>query len=221
MGGPSRPAHALLFLLEPAEGSDAQRGNPRPLQWRSLERRLNLGAIDFVDGPGHLRIALHDRPNDVAPLPHDEKVAEEARCSVGMMWKVWERGTPQLAVEIVSPSDAPEPSWTEKLKRYYALGVDELVRFDPDGPDGARLRVWDRVQGDLVERVVKNEVTACEVLGLWWLVRPGAGLEAALRLARDPQGQELLPNGQEAETTARQAAERRVAEVEEELRKRG
>ncbi len=129
-------------------------------------------------------------------------------------WKVWERGAPQLAVEVVSESDAAQPSWNEKLARYHALGVEELVRFDPDGAPGARLRVWDRVEGDLVERVVEQDVTACAVLGLWWVVRPGAGLDLALRLARDPEGQDLLPTGQEA-------AERRVAELEQELRRRG
>jgi len=74
--------------------------------------------------------------------------------------------------------------------------------------------VWARVDGGLVERVVEKDVTECAVLELWWVVCPAPGLDAALRLARDPQGVDLLPNGQEA-------AERRVAELEEELRRRG
>lgn len=156
-------------------------------------------------------------------------------------WKVWERGTPQLAVEIVSDSDAPQTPWDVKLARYHAMGVEELVRFDPDGPAGSRLRVWDRLDGDLVERVVQNDVAACEVLRLWWVVCPAPGLEAALRLSRNPDGTDLLPTGQEAEAAARQAeaaarqaeaaarqaeaaarlaAEKRIAELEEELRRR-
>jgi hypothetical protein len=150
-------------------------------------------------------------------------------------WKTWERGTPQLAVEVVSDSDAPEAPWNEKLSRYHALGVEELVRFDPDAPEGRRLRVWDRVDGDLVERVLENDVAACEVLGGWWVVRPAPGLTSALRLARDARGVDLLPTGEEAEAAARQAeaaarqaeaaarqaAERRIEELEEELRRRG
>lgn len=35
-------------------------------------------------------------------------------------WKTWQRGAPELAVEIVSDSDAPERVWEEKLERYHA-----------------------------------------------------------------------------------------------------
>ncbi|HSO39843.1 MAG TPA: hypothetical protein VLT33_45260 [Labilithrix sp.] len=57
-----------------------------------------------------------------------------------------------------SPSDTPE-RWTfaEKLLRYRALGVRELVTFHVDAPPGQRLRVWDRLEHDLVERVVEGE----------------------------------------------------------------
>lgn len=143
-------------------------------------------------------------------------------------WKVWERGTPHLAVEIVSESDASKASWDEKLARYHAVGVDELVRFDADAAPGSRLRVWDRVDGDLVERVLEGDVAPSEVLGLWWVVCPAPGLDAALRLARDQEGKQLLPTESEAaeaarkeEAEARQAAEKRIAELEEELRRRG
>src|SRR5215207_1745832 len=47
-------------------------------------------------------------------------------------WKTWERGVPDVAVEIVSDSDASPASWDEKLLRYKELGVREVVRFDPD-----------------------------------------------------------------------------------------
>src|SRR5512147_371048 len=43
-------------------------------------------------------------------------------------WKVWERGAPDLAVEIISASDATDRPWTAKLERYRRLGVRELVR---------------------------------------------------------------------------------------------
>lgn len=80
---------------------------------------------------------------------------------------VWEEGTPQLAFEVLSPSDSPE-RWTfeEKLTRYHALGVRELVVFHVDAAKGERLRVWDRIDGDLVERVVTEDETPCLTLGL-------------------------------------------------------
>jgi len=96
-----------------------------------------------------------------------------------------------------------------------------LSGTDPDAPEGSRLRVWDRVDDDLVERVVEQEVARCEVLGLWWVVQPTPELGATLRLAQERAGSQMLPTEAEAEAAARQAAERRVAELEEELRRRG
>lgn len=137
-------------------------------------------------------------------------------------------------MEIRSESDT-DTAWETKLQRYHELGVQELVRFDPDAEPGARVRIWDRLEGDLVERVVERETSPCSVLGLWWVVRPGAGWPAVLRLARDARGADLLLTGEEhearmreaeaqarqAEAQARQAearradaAERRVAELE-------
>lgn len=106
-------------------------------------------------------------------------------------WKVWERGAPDLAVEIVSKSDRPEDEWAVKLARYEASGVREVVRFDPEGPRPG-LSVWDRVDGDLVERAATDpDLCECASLGLWWVVVPAAD-GSTLRLARDRAGKELL-----------------------------
>jgi Uma2 family endonuclease len=87
-------------------------------------------------------------------------------------WKTWEQGgVPELAVEIVSPNEDDGTTWEEKFARYYELGVRELVRFDPEEPEGRRLRAWDRVQEDLVERVIADDRTPCLTLGLAWAVR--------------------------------------------------
>ena len=140
-------------------------------------------------------------------------------------WKTWERGAPQLAVEIVSASDAPEKDWKEKLAKYHELGVQELVRFDPSAPGGSRLRAWDNVDGDLVERSIVGDQTPCTTLGLSWVVAPAGSYPVALRLARDLAGRDLIPTPEEhaqAETERRLTAERRVAELEAELaRSRG
>jgi len=140
----------------------------------------------------------------------------------------WEEGTPDVAFEVLSPSDTPE-RWTfeEKLRRYRALGVRELVVFHADAEPGRRLRVWDRIEHDLVERVVTDDTTPCVTLGLTLLVGPVDEYPVALRLARDAAGMEkVLTPGEalgaerrlrEHERRRREAAEARVAELEAEL----
>jgi Uma2 family endonuclease len=124
-------------------------------------------------------------------------------------WKTWERGAPHLAVEVVSPSDASEAEWGTKLARYRKAGINEVARFDPE--DEIRpLRLWDRFEGDLVERKLDGEnALLCDTLGLYWCVRSDATLGRALRLSRDALGQTLVPSALE-----------RVAELEAELRRR-
>ena len=130
-------------------------------------------------------------------------------------WQTWERGgAPELAVEIVSPSDQRQRPLEEKLASYRELGVKELVRFDPSEPEGRRLRVWDRVDGDLVERVIAGDRTPCLAMGLAWTVRniPATSSEVlGLRLV-DDEGRLL--------ETREEKAEARIRELEEELRRR-
>ena len=146
-------------------------------------------------------------------------------------WKTWERGTPELAVEIVSESD--RRGWDEKLAAYRDLGVRELVRFDAAAEVGQRLRVWDRVADDLVERVLDGEAAESFVLERFWVIGDVEGM-AGLRLSEDVSGLQLLPSPLEAETHARQAetrareaetlraqaAEQRVRELEAALKNR-
>ena len=144
-------------------------------------------------------------------------------------WKTWEHGAPDLAVEIVSPSDASDLEWQRKLERYQEAGVQELVRFDPNEEAGRRLRIWDRVRGDLVERVVEGDSDRCDALSLTWVIRTDAQLGTMLRLARDSRGADLLPTLteerererklREDERKLREEAERRVKELEAELRR--
>jgi len=127
-------------------------------------------------------------------------------------WKTWEGGAPQLAVEIVSESDTPQSEWDHKLERYQEAGFEEVVRFDPLAAPGQRLRIWDRMQGDLVERVVHDDRSSCEVLGLWWWVREEPELGSALALSRDKAGKHLLLGPQalgraEGEATGRAEGE--------------
>lgn len=130
-------------------------------------------------------------------------------------WKTWERGAPELAVEIVSEWDASERSLLAKVEQYRELGVRELLRFDPEGVAGSRLRAWDRVEGDFVERALDGERTPCVTLGLTWVLSESAADALSLRL-EDTTGA-LLLDAREAETRAREVAEARIRELEEQL----
>jgi Uma2 family endonuclease len=142
-------------------------------------------------------------------------------------WKVWERGAPELVVEITSASDAAEAPWETKLARFRRLGAREIVRFDPEDRERP-IRIWDAVDGDAVERDATDPAfRRCETLGTYLVVHEHAEVGPMLRLARDPDGRDLLPTQAEArqrEAEARQreaeAAARRIAELEAELAKR-
>jgi len=132
-------------------------------------------------------------------------------------WKTWERGAPHLAVEVVSPFAASEAEWQRKLARYRKSGINEIVRFDPENA-GRPLRLWDRLEGDLVERDLNGEYALlCDTLGVHWCVPSDATLGRVLRLSHDALGQTLVPSAVERE---RAAAAERIAELEAELRRR-
>jgi len=143
------------------------------------------------------------------------------------VWKTWEHGVPELVVEILSPSDTKEAfTLEEKLERFRALGTQEVVAVNLDAPAGQRIRAWDRLEDDLVERVVVGDATPCLTLDLHWLIAPAAGYPVMLRLARDPAGRELVPSPEEyeaaranAEAARANAEAARVAELERELAK--
>jgi len=119
-------------------------------------------------------------------------------------WKVWERGAPDLGVEIVSAADETELDWNEKLARYRAAGVGEVVRFDAEDEERP-LRVWDAVSGDLVERSPNDpHLLRCEALDLWWVIVKHEAIGPMLRLARDPEGRDLLPTPDEQAAKARE-----------------
>ncbi len=119
------------------------------------------------------------------------------------IWKVWERGAPELAIEIVSPSDQPERELEAKLDRYDRAGVTQIVRFDRESK--SPLRVWDRVQGDLVERDLLGALSAeCEILGHYWIVVDVPDDGRTLRLSRDPEGKQLFPTPEESRAQSEQ-----------------
>ena len=139
-------------------------------------------------------------------------------------WKTWEQGgPPDLAVEILSPNEGDGIPWQDKLGRYHELGVRELVRFDPDAKEGKRLRAWDRLREDLVERRVSDDTTPCLTLGLVWRVCAVDDQAVGLRLADEARvietRVEAEVRGRRLEAEARATAEARVHELEEEIRR--
>jgi Uma2 family endonuclease len=176
--------------------------------------RLALGDACSV---GKDNFVYFDASNPRRKCAPDAFVKLGVRQELFDSWKVWEKGAPELAVEILSPSDTEEKlTWEEKMKRYRAIGVNELVCFNVNARRGRRLRAWDRVENDLVERVVVGETTPCVTLGLHWVVAAGEvitgeKLPATLRLARDAKGKSLLPSGKEEGEARAARAEARAA----------
>jgi Uma2 family endonuclease len=129
-------------------------------------------------------------------LSPDVFVKLGARDATFDTWKIWERGAPDVAVEIVSPSDRSAAEWDVKLERYQASGVNEVVRFD-QAEEGQPIRVWDRVQDELLERSPESlDHCACLSLGLWWVAVP-SDYGPMLRLSHDRSGTQLLPTPSE------------------------
>lgn len=183
--------------------------------------RLALGDRVIV---GTEQFVYFDASNPKRCLAPDLMVWVGAPDEIFGAWKVWERGAPHVAVEIVSPSDAPPGPWKKKLEQYVQCGVREVVRFDPVAKKG-RLRIWDRIEGDLVERDLSSPAgQLCDALGLYWCLTVDPTLGLMLRLARDRAGRDLLPTLEEAQRDAQarqREAEARVRELEAELAKRG
>ncbi len=139
-------------------------------------------------------------------------------------WKVWERGAPEVVVEISDPLpeqppfcvESPEPPWERKLEAYRQIGVVELIRFEPAKSDRP-LRAWDRIGDDLVERDLPAPCAHSQRLDGYWLVRQDAQLGSALRLSRDEHGTQLYPTASEASALRADRAEQRVRELRAEL----
>jgi hypothetical protein len=114
---------------------------------------------------------------------------------------------------VISGSDERDRDWDAKLDCYRRLGVAELVRFDPENSAGA-IRVWDGVEGNLIERS-QERAARSNVLSAFWVIVNDPVLGPTLRLSHDPEGQSLFA------TLAERAerAECRVDELEAELRR--
>jgi hypothetical protein len=132
-------------------------------------------------------------------------------------WKVWERGAPDVAVEIFNSMNERDRDRGAKLEKYRRLGVRELVYFDSEC-DPPLLRVWEAVDGDLVERAIDGLLAPSRILQASWVVVPDDVNGSLLRLSHDSEGKNLWPTPVENE---RRAAEERIRQLEAELQRRG
>jgi hypothetical protein len=133
-------------------------------------------------------------------------------------WMTWRDGIPQLAVEIVHGPDTLKLTWQEKLARYEASGILEIVRFEPQGDKP--IRIWDRINGALVERQPSRSGTyECKTLGLYWTTRTSEHFGLQIRLAVDDDGKEILLTPEEELALMREelAAEENAQSYFEEL----
>jgi hypothetical protein len=182
-----RPPNAVAFPPVPFDGRDARRDAIRKLLWRVLEHTLGTASsvelveaiyYDPIDTRRYCQPDLFVKLGEPDEAPHP--------------WKTWEHGVPELIVEI--PSD----DWLldEHLYRYTALGTSELIVFDASRE---RIRAWDRIDDDLVERCTRPDSTPCVTLGGHFVTTRGhAETPVALRLADDEMGTELWPTLEEA-----------------------
>jgi hypothetical protein len=139
--------------------------------------------------------------------------------------RTWEPGhvAPRLAFEVVSESH-PNKDYATIQDRYAALGVPELVVFDPllAGPAAlggpVLLQVWRRSDTGVLERVYFGDGPAfSEQLQAW--LRPS---NVTLEISDSPEGRVPWQTGEERaekerERAARITAEERVAELEQKL----
>ena len=179
---------------------------------RSLIYEFLTLAFGDVATIGCDQFVYWDRSNPRACLSPDAFLRFGSKDEHFRSWKVWERGIPHVAVEIISDSDASELSWDEKLERYRRLRVSELVSFDAEAEHP--LRIWDLVGDDLLERHLNQPAAESRQLGGYWLPVPEPnGL--TLRLSRDEHGLSLFPTPAEHNAQRfRAEAEARRAEAE-------
>lgn len=175
---------ALYLVLRDAFAATASIGCDQFVYWDPEDPRRCLSPDAFV------KLGIPD-----SPFP---------------IWKTWERGAPDLGVEIISKSDHRDDDWDDKLQRYRAAGIQEVVRYDATDVERP-IRIWDNVGGDLVERAADDrDLLHCQTLDLWWCAVVDERGYRMLRLARDREGHDLLPTPDEARMEAERA--RRKAE---------
>jgi hypothetical protein len=194
----------------------------RPLIARFLRQK---GVRAFVGADQFFYFDAEDITKRIAPdvyvLPGLEEPREER---VWCTWKLKE--LPSFAFEIVGRDVAKD--YEDAPVDYKALGVRELVVYDPDWTPRSRSRVrwqvWRQVKRRGLVCVLKSNEDRVEsrVLGCFLRV-VGEGGERRVRLATGRFGDELVPTDEELaaqalDAIARESAERARRETAERAR---
>ncbi len=183
---------------------------------RKLRGRAYVGSDQFV---------YWDATDPKLCLAPDAFVRLGGPAELLRSYQTWKHGAPEVAVEIISDTDGGPRELERRLDRYRRCAVEELVYFDPAAREQP-LKLWDWVESDLVERDLSApKALYCDALDAYWVLISDPRLGTMLRLADHPDGSGLWPTPEEAEKAERirerEAAERRIAELEAELRRRG
>jgi Uma2 family endonuclease len=187
---------------------------PESIEHRERVRVLELSVRCELEGRATIRadhFLYWDPTNPRRCLAPDLAVRLGPPLPRRPAWKTWEVGAPHLGVEIVSDWDRSQGRFEVKLERYRQAGILEVVRFDSEDASHV-VRVWDLLDGDLVERDPADpDSLRSDVLGFYFRVVEDPALGPTLRLTRDPAGKDLVLTDFERAEAARQAA---VAEKE-------
>ncbi len=214
-----RPVQPLVFPTSDPEWTMNE--SKRHARVCELLYQLFKNIVGDASAVGADQFVFYDGEDPKKRLAPDAFVKLGVKDSLFDSWKTWEHGAPELCIEVISPSDTDEylPLKT-KMTRYRALGVRELILFDVERRPGERVRAFDRLDGDLVERVVDDETTPCVVLRQAfdvrydWFLGPADDIPLALRLGVDGVPLATLAERLDSERTASTA---RISALEREL----
>lgn len=166
----------------------------------TLVRRLldERGEVAFVGSDQFLYWIEGSPQHSVAPDVYVFPGIDGA--AAARSWKLWEQArAPSLVVEVVS--DDVDKDYVAGPMRYAAMGVDELVVYDPEparGRDRVRWQVYRRRDGELrLEERGDTDRVRCEVLACWLRVVPDDAGRPLVRLGLGPDGDELFPTAEE------------------------
>ena len=93
------------------------------LELRTLLYQLLSDHLGLDTTVGSVQFVYFDAADPRQSVAPDVYVRLQPRAEPIRSWKTWERGAPDVAVEIVSDSDAAESVWSLKLRAYTSLGA--------------------------------------------------------------------------------------------------
>ena len=130
------------------------------------------------------------------------------------IWKTWERGVPDLVIEVVSGQRPKDYSGAPQ--KYGEMGVQELIVFDPQESRGrVRWQLFRRIDGGLLRvEAHDGDRVWSSILQAWLVLARHADGTATARVATGTLGEHLVPIDRELAEARGQALEAKDAELE-------